>query len=117
MYVACIALLVASVMTEAGVVRKDGVTINKTTVVADRDSLGEVAYGGCLINITPKLVGCSTYMAIDCKGRAGRYTASEGRTLFDAANLAKVSGRTVLVQADNAVKINGYCVVDRIRID
>ena len=78
-------------------------------------------YGGCYAKISTPLsataisAGCSYqyYASFDCNGETGG-TKSEGAQKFSMAQLAYITGETVLLDVNTAKILNGICLAERV---
>lgn len=85
-----------------------------------------VNYGGCMARISPGPSTIAAYsggnlscpgdvfVSFDCLNSSGETTKSMANSMFSTAQLAYVTGDSVTVVVDDAVKINGFCLVRRI---
>ena len=78
-------------------------------------------YGGCYAKINTPLsqasisAGCSFeyYASFDCNGETGS-SKNEGNQKFSMAQLAYITGETVLLDVNPAKILNGICVAERV---
>ena len=89
--------------------------VRRTLTVADE------RFGGCmvLLSVSPSEKGLdcpeSRWVTFSC---TGTYTSkSNALRMYDSAQLAFVTGRTVRVWVDDTKKHNGHCFVDRIDVE
>ncbi len=105
------ALLLASPV-QATTAEVEGKVRRTLTVADDR-------FGGCmvLLSASPSEEGLdcqSSWVTFSCDGT---YTSkSKALRMYDSAQLAFVTGRTVKVWVDDARQINGRCFVSRIDV-
>ena len=83
-------------------------------------------YGGCMARISPGPSTISTsgggnlncpgdvFVTFDCLNTSGGTSKSISNAMFSTAQLAYVTGDTVNLVIDDAVKINGFCLARRI---
>lgn len=75
-------------------------------------------FGGCMVltNVTlaDKGLDCrSGWVTFDCAGVSGEVTKSAGKTNFESALMAKLTGGRIEVLVTDEVKINGWCLGTR----
>ena len=77
-------------------------------------------YGGCMAQLGESIAEAT---GLDCPGRWVTFGCSgelvskaEARRLYDAAQLAFVSGRRAMVLVDDGRKHDGYCFASRIDV-
>ena len=85
-----------------------------------------VNYGGCMARISPGPSAITAYgggnlncpgdvfVTFDCLNSSGQTTKSMANSMFNTAQLAYVTGDTVNLVINDAVKINGFCLARRI---
>ena len=78
------------------------------------------SYGGCMAQLSESIAEAT---GLDCPGRWVSFSCSgehaskaEAMRLYDAAQLAFVSGRRAMLRVDDARKHGGYCFVPRIDV-
>ena len=78
------------------------------------------SYGGCMAQLSASIAEAT---GLDCPGRWVAFSCSgehaskaEAMRLYDAAQLAFVSGRQAMVRLDDARKHGGYCFAPRIDV-
>ena len=78
------------------------------------------SYGGCMAQLSESIAEAT---GLDCPGRWVAFSCSgehvskaEAMRLYDAAQLAFVSGRQAMVRLDDARKHDGYCFAPRIDV-
>ena len=88
--------------------------VRKTLTVADD------RWGGCMValSVSPadKGLDCPApaWVTFSCSGE--HTSKSKALRMYDSAQLAFVTGRTVRVDVDDSKKHNGYCFVSRIDV-
>ena len=88
--------------------------VRRTLTVADE------RFGGCMValSVSPSEEGldCPTskWVTFSCTGN--HTSKSNALRMYDSAQLAFVTGRTVRVWVDDTKKHNGHCFVDRIDV-
>ena len=81
-------------------------------------SADEEKFGGCMVWLTasPAIEGlsCNTgnWVTFSCSGE--HVTKSSALRMFDSAQMAFITDRTVRVTVDDTRKHNGWCLVERI---
>ena len=87
-----------------------------------------VNYGACMARIDPPpsaqmlspagtFLDCSTadsFVTFDCLNTSGQTTKATASQMFQTAQLAMITGKKVQLILDDAVKIDGWCLVRRI---
>lgn len=90
-----------------------------TTIIASDSTI----YGGCMVRINSpvgaaaKGLNCPAefdFVTFSCDGTM--HSVSEGKRLFDLAQLASLTNKTVRVFVDDTRKMNGWCLGYRIDI-
>ena len=87
--------------------------VRRTLTVADE------SFGGCMValSVSPSDMGlncASRWVTFSC---TGTYTSkSSALRMYDSAQLAFVTGRTVRVWVDDTKKENGHCFASRIDV-
>ena len=88
--------------------------VRRTLTVADE------SFGGCMValSVSPSEMGLSCpegkWVTFSC---TGTYTSkSSALRMYDSAQLAFVTGRTVRVWVDDTKKHNGHCFASRIDV-
>ena len=78
------------------------------------------SYGGCMAQLSESIAEAT---GLDCPGRWVAFSCSgehvskaEAMRLYDAAQLAFVSGRRAMLRVDDARKHDGYCFAPRIDV-
>ena len=78
------------------------------------------SYGGCMAQLSESIAEAT---GLDCPGRWVAFSCSgehvskaEAMRLYDAAQLAFVSGRQAMLRVDDARKHDGYCFAPRIDV-
>ena len=88
--------------------------VRRTLTVADE------RWGGCMValSVSPSESGldcpANKWVTFSCTGT--HTSKSNALRMYDSAQLAFVTGRTVEVWVDDTKKHNGYCFVDRIDV-
>lgn len=89
-----------------------GTFVQKTLVSDDSE------FGGCMFSPSVSLSGdlnCpNTWISVDCAGTLGG-TKSAGNRRFEAVQLAMVTSSKLYVKVDDARKIDGWCVAERVQ--
>ncbi len=89
--------------------------VKKTLTVADD------RWGGCMVALSESPsdngLDCPTtaWVTFSCSGEHA--SKSNALRMYDSAQLAFVTGRTVKVWVDDSKKHNGYCFVSRIDVN
>ena len=89
--------------------------VRKTLSVADD------RWGGCMValSVSPSDEGLdcpeTAWVTFSCSGEHA--SKSSALRMYDSAQLAFVTGRTVKVWVDDSKKHNGYCFVSRIDVN
>ena len=78
------------------------------------------SYGGCMAQLSESIAEAT---GLDCPGRWVAFSCSgehvskaEAMRLYDAAQLAFVSGRRAMLRVDDVRKHSGYCFAPRIDV-
>ena len=78
------------------------------------------SYGGCMAQLSDSIAEAT---GLDCSGRWVSFSCSgehaskaEAMRLYDAAQLAFVSGRRAVLRVDDARKHDSYCFASRIDV-
>lgn len=69
--------------------------------------------GGCYVYMAQShsLAGCNArYATFDCLGTSGQLTKAVANTNWQAAQLAFVAEKDILIYLDNTVVLNGMCL-------
>ena len=88
--------------------------VRRTLTVADDEK-----FGGCMVvlSVSPSEEGLdcsSSWVSFSC---SGTFTSkSNALRMFDSAQLAFVTGKTVIVEVDDTKKHNGHCFASRIDV-
>lgn len=116
-------LLIAlfGVLSVAGSANAKTVRTTHTNVIDT--TISSNAYGGCIallnMDITKFAPNCpgaasGSYVVFSCDGSL--QDAAAGTQLFEAVQMGQMLGKPVRVHVDDAKKINGYCLVNRVDI-
>ena len=121
------ALLVAFVLSAVAhpVFATQGLTQEATIQTTLQE---HVNYGACMARIDPPpsaqmlspagtFLDCSTadsFVTFDCLNTSGQTTKATASQMFQTAQLAMITGKKVQLILDDAVKIDGWCLVRRI---
>ena len=113
--VGTLALLLAMPLTASATTLQFNATV-KRTLAAE-----ETSFGGCMVflSVSPATEGLNcnpggNWVTFDC---AGDYLGkASALRMFDSAQLAFMTGRTVRVWVDDTRKHNGWCLVERIDV-
>ena len=94
-------------------------TANVVTQV-ERVLIDDTDYAGCLVYVTATLsdtlAGCpGKYLTMDCSGELGTSKSVSAQKLGNA-QLALVTGNTVVINMDDSRKANNYCMVKYIDV-
>ena len=109
----CMSVLL-TMPAQATIEQVKDVEVRRTLTVADE------RFGGCMValSVSPSESGldCPTskWVTFSCTGT--HTSKSNALRMYDSAQLAFVTGRTVLVWVDDTKKHNGHCFVDRIDV-
>ena len=95
-------------------------TAQVTAEVRKTLTMSDDRYGGCMValSVSPsdKGLDCpAKWVTFSCTGT--HTSKSNALRMYDSAQLAFVTGRTVLVWVDDTKKHNGHCFVDRIDVE
>ena len=78
------------------------------------------SYGGCMAQLSESVAEAT---GLDCPGRWVAFSCSgehvskaEAMRLYDAAQLAFMSGRRAMLRVDDARKHDGYCFAPRVDV-
>ena len=87
--------------------------VRRTLTVADD------RFGGCMValSVSPSGEGLdcsSSWVTFSCTGT--HTSKSNALRMYDSAQLAFVTGRTVIVEVDDTKKHNGHCFASRIDV-
>ena len=108
------ALLLAMPLTASATTLQIDAKVTRT-LAAD-----EAKFGGCMawLNMSPATEGldCNTgnWVTFSCTGE--HVSKSSALRMFDAAQMAFLTDRTVRVTVDDTRKHNGWCLVERIDV-
>jgi hypothetical protein len=95
-------------------------TVLRTLVTAETSSDGSAKFGGCMayLSVSPQESGLNCpagrWVTMSCSGDLT--SKSNAMRLFDSAQLAFVTNKTVSVTVDDAKKHNGWCFAARIDV-
>lgn len=73
-------------------------------------------FGLCMAQLNKKnnSLSCSEWVTFDCNGEFDGNSKTAANNMFNLAQLALVTGKTVRVAVDDTKKINGQCFATRI---
>ncbi len=95
-------------------------TVLRTLVTGETNADGTAKFGGCMayLSVSPQESGLNcpagSWVTMSCTG--GLTSKANGMRLFDSAQLAFVTEKTVSVTVDDAKKHNGWCFAARIDV-
>lgn len=75
------------------------------------------SFGGCMIQLTESIGnGCpdNGWVSLDCEGET--IDSEDGKRAYATSLVALTLNKTLSVQIDNTLKVDGYCVAKRIDI-
>ena len=113
-----IGLLIAFVAIPAGAATKKVYTGVNRIVMSD-----STEYGGCLIQPSKRIYTSGTtcpfkYISLDCANVTGGEGSSkaDGQRRLDLALLARLTNVELAFTINDARKVNGWCVADRVEM-
>jgi len=93
---------------------------NITTDITQIQATEEDFFGGCLIKTADLIdnnLNCKrAFLTLDCAGVLEGNSKSEGQRRLDVATLAMLTGGKVNMIVTDQARINGYCLVERIKL-
>ena len=95
-------------------------TVLRTLVTAETNSNGSAKFGGCMayLSVSPQKSGLNcpagSWVTMSCSGNLT--SKANAMRLFDSAQLAFVTNKTVSVTVDDSKKHNGWCFAARIDV-
>lgn len=91
-----------------------------TTDIVQVQATEEQFFGGCLIKTADLIdnnLNCKrAFLTLDCAGVLEGNSKGEGQRRLDVATLAMLTGGKVNMIVTDQARINGYCLVERIKL-